>query len=190
MLADALVAAERVASESEDPSGYGEDDPAKRRAEIVQAHAVSLGHQEVDVTAFEIMEYPVTNAMWPAYMKKTGAAAPASWPPGAAMPADDAATGVSQAEAAAFAVHHGWSLPSEAEWQLAEAVIAPQLDGTSEYTTNLFAPYRGGDQAAFAEPRGQICARGSAAKLPPCIAARRGLAREHRFKFARFRCVR
>ena len=191
-----LVIADRAASESEGTLGYREYDEPKRRAEIRAGLATSLGHAEVDVGSYEIMRRPVTNDMWRRYMASTGAQRPTAWPASGTPPKDDVVAGISRDDAAAFAAHHGWSLPSEAEWQLAAttAAIEPIADGAAEYTSDAFFPYPGADQAAFdaAAPgwQGQSATRGNAAKVPPCIESRRGLAPEHRFKFARFRCVR
>lgn len=119
-LVDILVAIDRADFET-DPSlsvrGYQE---SKRRDEIQHALAASLGRHEVRVERCAILKYPVTNAMWRAYMAKTGAPSPTSWPDAGLPPASDApVTGISLRDAEAFAAHHGWRLPSEAEWELA-----------------------------------------------------------------------
>jgi formylglycine-generating enzyme required for sulfatase activity len=187
-LADVLVAQDREAVEAEGSLGYREYDEPKRRAEIVAGLAVSLGHSEVEVSRCEIMASPVTNSMWSHYMAEVGAQRPASWA-ATLLPLHDPVTGISYDEAAQFAAHHGWTLPTEAEWQLAASRGTIPIDGANEYTADPFVPYPGGDPAAFATPNLR-CLRGTAAQVPPCIPARRGLAHDHRFKFARFRCVR
>ncbi|MEJ7599348.1 MAG: SUMF1/EgtB/PvdO family nonheme iron enzyme [Kofleriaceae bacterium] len=191
-----LVVADREAVDREGTLGWGEYDEPNRRAEISSFLATSLGHAEVSVESFEIMRRPVTNDMWRRYMSTTGAQRPAAWAPSGTPEPSGAVAGISRAEAAAFAAHHGWALPSEAEWQLAaaSAVIEPVADGAAEYTSDAFAPYPGADQAAFEQVaagwQGQVATRGKAPRVPPCIESRQGLAPEHRFKFARFRCVR
>jgi hypothetical protein len=187
-LADVLVAQDRQAVEAEGSLGYREYDEAKRRAEIVAGLAVSLGRSEALVSRCEIMASPVTNAMWSHYMAEVGAQRPASWAT-TLLPVHDPVTGISYDEAVRFAAHHGWTLPTEAEWQLAASRGTIPIDGANEYTADPFAPYPGGDPAAFATPDLR-CLRGTAPQVPPCIPARRGLAHDHRFKFVRFRCVR
>jgi len=187
-LADVLVARDRETVEADGTLGYGEYDERKRRAEIVAGLAVSLGRSKVEVSRCEIMASPVTNAMWSHYMAEVGAQRPASWAT-TLLPLHDPVTGISYDEAARFAAHHGWTLPTEAEWQLAATRGVIAIDGGNEYTADPFAPYPGGDPAAFATPDLR-CLRGTAPRVPPCIPARRGLAPDHRFKFARFRCIR
>lgn len=119
-LVEILVAIDR-ADFATDPSlsvrGYHE---SKRRDEIRLALAPSAGRHEVSVERCAILKYPVTNAMWRAYMMKTGAPTPTSWPDAGPPPPSDApVTGISLRDAEAFAAHHGWRLPREAEWELA-----------------------------------------------------------------------
>jgi hypothetical protein len=208
-LTDVLVTIDRAEFERTESVRYSEYDPSKRRAEIAAGLETASGHVEVDVAAYQIMRTPVTNKMWVEYMKATGAPRPAAWPPGAPPIPSDPVAGVSHTEASTFASFYGWSLPSEAEWELAAtggdcrwfpwgssppnddpSFVSPigveQIaEGSSEYTSDHFGPY-----GHRIEVGAQVCLRGNAPKVPPCIPARRGLAADHRFKFARFRCVR
>ncbi|MEZ4404368.1 MAG: SUMF1/EgtB/PvdO family nonheme iron enzyme [Kofleriaceae bacterium] len=231
-LAEALVELERRDREAEGSLGFDGFDRERRRQEIAAGLELAVGASREAVAAGEIMRHPVTNAQWQAFMAATGAARPASWGSGAPAP-DEFVTGVSWAEADAFARHHGWSLPTEGEWQLAAtgggarrfpwgdefaplgaaldrgnvpwrvgqapALASPLgvedlLGAFCEYTTGWLRPLAGGDALAFLRATGddgeQRVARGVAPRVPTCIAARRGVAPEHRFKFARFRCVR
>ncbi|MEZ4404369.1 MAG: SUMF1/EgtB/PvdO family nonheme iron enzyme [Kofleriaceae bacterium] len=231
-LAEALVEIERRDREAAGSLGFDGFDREQRRQEIVAGLELAVGASREAVAAGEIMRHPVTNAQWQAFMAATGAARPASWGSGAPAP-DEFVTGVSWAEADAFARHHGWSLPTEGEWQLAAtgggarrfpwgdefgplgaaldrgnvpwrvgqapALASPLgvedlLGAFCEYTTGWLRPLAGGDALAFLRATGddgeQRVARGVAPRVPTCIAARRGVAPEHRFKFARFRCVR
>ncbi len=195
-LVETLVETDRAAFESLESFGFREYDEPKRRGEIRAGLATSLGHAEVYVASFEIMRRPVTNDLWRAYMVATGASRPATWPASGMPPRDEPVVGISADEAAAFAAHHGWSLPSEGEWQLAARIggMDPLGYGTTEYTRDAFAPYPEADLSAFeavaAGWQHEVCLRGSAPKVPPCIESRCGLARDRRFKFACFRCVR
>ena len=191
-LADALLTIDRAAFDDEGSLGYREYDATKRRSEIVAGLAPSLGHTGVRVAQCEIMRRPVTNALWSAYILASGAARPSAWTATTIPPDDEPVAGISSSEAATFASYFGWSLPTEAEWQLAATTegVEDIANGPSEYTSDSFEPYEQGDRAAFVEAHGLRCARGDAPGVPPCIPARRGLAADHRFKFARFRCVR
>ncbi len=93
------------------------DDTRRRRREWLDT---AVGGPELEVAAFRIDCYPVTNGQWVDYMKETGAAAPRTWSGGAAPEAPSHfVTGISWSEAAAYAAHHGLALPSEAEWERA-----------------------------------------------------------------------
>jgi len=189
-----LVVADREVFEDSGSLGFHRYDEAKRTAEIRAGLATSLGRAEVDVAAFEIMAQPVTTEMWIRYAAQTGAMRPAAWSVSGTPPANDPVAGVSPDEAAAFAAHHGWTLPSEAEWQHAANAGALDRLESCEYTRDAFTPFPDADESAFdavaAGLRGQSCARGDAPRVPLCLEGRRGVAHDHRFKFARFRGVR
>lgn len=210
-LVEALLAIEREDLEAEQPLSWRELDEVRRRAVIARALGVARGSALVPVAGCEIMRRPVTNAMWRAYVIATGASEPASWARGVVD--EDPVTGVSPREAHAFAAHHGWTLPTEAEWVLAATggdrrwfpwgawsavergaggaspLGVESLLGTAELTADCWAPLPGGDASLF--PRqGLVCARGSAPQIAPCIPARRGVAIDDRSLPTRFRCVR
>lgn len=231
-LAGALLDIELRDREAEQSLGFDGFDPEQRRREIVAGLELAVGAGREAVAAGEIMRHPVTNAQWQAFMATTSAARPASWGSGTPAP-DEFVTGVSWAEADAFARHHGWSLPTEGEWQLAATGgparrfpwgddfgplgaalnrgnvpwrvgqapglasplgVEDLLGAFCEYTTGWLRPLASGDAllllGATAGGGEQRVARGVAPRVPTCIAARRGVAPGHRFKFARFRCTR
>jgi formylglycine-generating enzyme required for sulfatase activity len=110
---------------------------------------------EVDVGAFEIDVFPVTNADWLAFQNATRAA-----PPKRGGAPQRFVTGVSWREADAFATWAGMALPTEAEWEVAAR------DGRS------FFPW--GDRysaAAFAMPDDEAWVVGSR----PATASKRGV---------------
>ena len=81
-------------------------------------HDASRG---VDLPGFWIDKYVVTNVQYKAFLDKTGAAAPPTWP-GGAFPAGHElhpVTGLTWDAAAAYCGWEGKRLPSEAEWEAA-----------------------------------------------------------------------
>lgn len=227
-LASQLADLEAVDRAAEPALGFGGFDRAARVREIAAGLEPALGHGAIEVAAGQIMRHPVTNAMWRAYMRATGAPRPASW--GTAAPDDDEfVTGVSWREADAFARHHGWSLPSEGEWVLAATGGSPRafpwgdhfgprgaalrrdgvpwpigrapdlasplgvedlLGAFCEYTRDPWHALPGGPPLPGVVAGAPRVARGVAPRVPTCIAARRPVDVDHRFKLARFRCVR
>jgi iron(II)-dependent oxidoreductase len=106
------------------PDGFAYDNERPRHA--------------VDVPAFEIAVRPVTNAEWLAWAGADDGSTAASGHPDAPV------CHVSWHDAAAFALASGARLPTEAEWEKADAVGA--LDDTGyvwEWTATPFAGYPG-----------------------------------------------
>ena len=107
----------------------------------------------VDVPAFTIESYPVTNGEYLEYMRATGAKAPHFWSRGERewfwrgmfemqpLPLD-APVWVTHDEASAFARWKGARLPTEAEWHRAYDCGVTDLAGHGwEWTSTLFAPF-------------------------------------------------
>jgi formylglycine-generating enzyme required for sulfatase activity len=126
---------------------------AERRAWLaaaMPAHVVELG-------AFEIDVYPVTNAEWDAYGKATGAAHPAR----EGKP-DAFVTGISWREAQEYAHHNGGELPTEAEWECAARQDRRLFtwgdhyfpEGEAAFAPPVLEAYRVGSRPTTASPRG------------------------------------
>lgn len=103
-----------------------------QRAELADrfaCHPTWLGddlpQQEIDLSAFWIDQYPVTNAEYLAFVEATGNSRPSWWGRWAGLfPAEYAnhpVTGVSGKDAAAYAKWAGKRLPTAAEWENADA---------------------------------------------------------------------
>ncbi|HEY4238856.1 MAG TPA: SUMF1/EgtB/PvdO family nonheme iron enzyme [Kofleriaceae bacterium] len=115
--------------------------------------AMSMPAHRVTLPAFALSSFPVSIGEYAAFRAATGAALPAR---AAAKPVDPSApvTGVSWAEATAYAAWAKVELPSEAQW---EAAMRPSRSpyGTIghelyEWCADEFHPYPGADAAAIA----------------------------------------
>lgn len=75
----------------------------------------------VNLPEFWIDKYEVTNVQYEAFLDKTGATAPATWPGGSFPAGRDMhpAAGLTWDDAAAYCAWAGKRLPSEAEWEAA-----------------------------------------------------------------------
>lgn len=75
----------------------------------------------VDLPAYLIDRYPVTNQAYAAFIADTGHEPPADWPAGSVPPdrSDHPVERVSWADARAYALWVGKRLPTEAEWEKA-----------------------------------------------------------------------
>jgi iron(II)-dependent oxidoreductase len=112
---------------------------------------------EVDVGPFEIDVYPVTNGQWARYCAETGAAQSAPW-----GPEQHFVSGISWAEASAYATHYGLELPSEAEWEIAARSDRRLFtwgdtyfpEGTIAFADPVDLPYAVGARASTKSPRG------------------------------------
>ena len=114
-----------------------------------------FGAHVVDVPAFSIDAYAVTNGDWLEFMQATGASAPHFWARGERewfwrgmfdmhpLPLD-APVWVTHDQASAYARWKGARLPTEAEWHRAHDLGVADLTGQGwEWTSTLFAPYPG-----------------------------------------------
>jgi sulfatase-modifying factor enzyme 1 len=113
--------------------------------------AHSMPAHRVTLPAFAIATAPVTAAEYAEFCAKTGAAAPAPYRDAAAA---DPVTGVSWAEAAAFATWAGAELAPEAMWEAAlrptsRSPIGPIGHELYEWCADEFAPYPGADRVAI-----------------------------------------
>jgi formylglycine-generating enzyme required for sulfatase activity len=120
---------------------------------------IAMPAHEVEVGAFEIEEFPVTNAQWARFMAETGARKPDG--PGLAVDRNFV-TGVAWTEASAYAFHHQLELPTEAEWECAARndrslftwgdAYFPQ--GDVAFREPVRAPYAVGSRAELRSARG------------------------------------
>jgi hypothetical protein len=202
-LVDALVAMDRAYDDDDVSLGLKPDyDPSRRAHEVREALTTSRGTRIERVAGVEIAKRPVSNAMWSAYAAATGARDVTN-----GRPPESAVSGVSWIEASAFAAHHGGSLPSEAEWQLAASGSVsrffpwgdePRIDAPWTSTLGVERIASGAEltrDAWRASPdappvEGAICARGETARAGSFIAARRAIARDAARRFVVFRIVR
>jgi formylglycine-generating enzyme required for sulfatase activity len=130
-------------------AGYAPADLAATTARRRAWLATSVPAHEVEVASFSIDVYPVTNLQW----KQFAAAADRAPPDGGYGPDGAFVTGISWAEAQAYAHYYGLDLPTEAEWEHAAR------DGRSFFTWgDDYFPI--GD-IAFREPVDRPCAVGS-----------------------------
>lgn len=96
--------------------------------EIAEAHGYHVSWlsgewpvQEIDLPAYAIDRYPVTNAQYLAYIEDTDAEPPHHWRGGrpARTLRDHPVVGINQPDAEAYARWAGKRLPTEAEWEKA-----------------------------------------------------------------------
>jgi len=111
----------------------------------------------VDIAAFEIDVFPITNAQWSEYITKHG-----RQPAARDGAADDFVTGISWHEAMRYALDNGGELPTEAEWECAARVDrrlfawgdAYGSQGNVAFTAPVLETYKVGSRAETANPRG------------------------------------
>lgn len=115
---------------------------AKRYGGTRESYAEESPQHEVDLPAFEMMQVPVTHALYEQWVQSTGAVAPVAWRDGA-LPddlRDHPVNDVSWDDAIDFAdwlsnaTGQRWQLPTEAQWEKA----ARGLDGRQFPWGNTF----------------------------------------------------
>lgn len=85
---------------------------------VIPGGVVTLEERRVVVAPFELEPTLVRGEAYAAFLVATGHPAPPHWPDGRPTPAQRVApvTQISGEDAAAYARHRGWRLPTEAEW--------------------------------------------------------------------------
>ena len=152
--------------------------------------------------SFAISQTPVSVADYARFMHATGASAPTT--NARVQPApEQPVTGISWAEAQAFASWAGAELPSEAMWEAALRPSSRSPFGAIghdlyEWCADAFAPYPGADMVAFGRiappPRGWSGTRtrrgGAIVGFPVTVVCRRGADPTLRLRDTTFRLVR
>jgi formylglycine-generating enzyme required for sulfatase activity len=210
----AHLAADRArAAAAHDPDLLHGDREARELEELwgnperlIELLAFARPAHPIELAPFAITAQPVSVRDWEEFRRATRAVAPAGGGVGQRGPADPI-TGISWAEASAYAAWRGATLPGEAQWERAARGVErrlfawgadPEAPALYEWTADEFGPYPGADGKACARippPEGgwwgtRTRRGGPLPGFPATAVTRRGADPEQRLRDTTFRLAR